>query len=264
MCCVATVLQQILQSSQLVLRTTIQITHDYGFVDWVESIRFYHCAITKPVVCACIVVEMGSHLERVPVQSHNSFLDQRSRKVIVWFHWNHFVRTLSSSARFKTSCLFFYCVHRTNNFPYIFQEVPLSEIESCAFAAFILGWVWKLVSSSRQRNEFKCGSVFHLYFGATIDFFTLASTIQSKVWCRFRKHEIQKMFCLFCATNDAFSVHSLLFNLYLFPLSSGKSFWFNYICVSCQERKKYPLLLSAFCYKMSQNIIIFTWTIWPA
>ncbi len=26
----------------------------------------------------------------IPVQSHNSFLDQRSRKVIVWFHRNHF------------------------------------------------------------------------------------------------------------------------------------------------------------------------------
>ena len=28
--------------------------------------------------------------KKVPVQSHNSFLDQRSRKVIVWFHRNHF------------------------------------------------------------------------------------------------------------------------------------------------------------------------------
>ncbi len=34
---------------------------------------FYNCPITKPVVCARIVAEMGSHLpERVPVQSHNS------------------------------------------------------------------------------------------------------------------------------------------------------------------------------------------------
>ncbi len=33
-----------------------------------------------------------AHLtQRVPVQSHNSFLDQRSRKVIVWFQMNHFV-----------------------------------------------------------------------------------------------------------------------------------------------------------------------------
>ncbi len=52
---------------------------------------FYHSAITKPVACARIMVEMGSHLtKRVPVQSHNSFLDQRSWKVIVWFHRNHF------------------------------------------------------------------------------------------------------------------------------------------------------------------------------
>ncbi len=49
-----------------------------------QDSAFYNSAITKPVVCARIVVEMGSHLtKRVPVQSHNSFLDQRSRKVIV-------------------------------------------------------------------------------------------------------------------------------------------------------------------------------------
>ncbi len=37
---------------------------------------------TKPVVCAHMVVEMGSRLTKgVPVQAHNSFLDQKSRKV---------------------------------------------------------------------------------------------------------------------------------------------------------------------------------------
>ncbi len=54
---------------------------------------FCNSAITKDiqVVCARIIVEMGSHLSaRVSVQSHNSFFDQRSRKVIVWFHRNHF------------------------------------------------------------------------------------------------------------------------------------------------------------------------------
>ncbi len=46
--------------------------------------EFYNSAITKPVVCARIVIEIGSHLTKmVPVQSHNSFLDQKSRKVIV-------------------------------------------------------------------------------------------------------------------------------------------------------------------------------------
>ncbi len=56
---------------------------------------FYNSAITKPVVCARIAVNMGSHLaKRVPVKSHNSFLDQRSRKVIVCFHRNHFCTML--------------------------------------------------------------------------------------------------------------------------------------------------------------------------
>ena len=49
-----------------------------------RSYIFYNSAITKPVVCARIVIEIGSHLTKmVPVQSHNSFLDQKSRKVIV-------------------------------------------------------------------------------------------------------------------------------------------------------------------------------------
>ncbi len=43
----------------------------------VDKLGFYNSAITELVVRARIVVEMGSHL--VPVQSHNSFLDQRSR-----------------------------------------------------------------------------------------------------------------------------------------------------------------------------------------
>ena len=43
-----------------------------------ESPVFFNCAITKLVVRARIVVEMGSHLtEIVPVQSLNSFLNQR-------------------------------------------------------------------------------------------------------------------------------------------------------------------------------------------
>ncbi len=45
---------------------------------------FYNSETTTLVVSARIAVEMGSHLTKnVPVQSHNSFLDQRSRKVIV-------------------------------------------------------------------------------------------------------------------------------------------------------------------------------------
>ncbi len=58
----------------------------------IQDLSFYNSAITKPpAVCARIVVEMGSYLtKRVPVQSHNSVLDQKPRKVIVWFHRNHF------------------------------------------------------------------------------------------------------------------------------------------------------------------------------
>ena len=36
-----------------------------------------------------------NHPEWVPAQPHNSFLDQRSRKVIVWFHMNHFCAVMS-------------------------------------------------------------------------------------------------------------------------------------------------------------------------
>ncbi len=49
-----------------------------------SSSWFYHSAISKHVIRAHIMVEMGFHCTKmVPVQSHNSFLDQRSRKVIV-------------------------------------------------------------------------------------------------------------------------------------------------------------------------------------
>ncbi len=45
---------------------------------------FYHAAVTQPLVCDLIVVEVSSPTaKKVPVQSYNSFLDQRSRKVIV-------------------------------------------------------------------------------------------------------------------------------------------------------------------------------------
>ncbi len=53
---------------------------------------FHDSAITKPVMCVRIVVEMGSYLTKrgsFPVQSHNSFLNKRSRKVIARFHRNH-------------------------------------------------------------------------------------------------------------------------------------------------------------------------------
>ncbi len=52
----------------------------------------YNSAIIQPVVGARIVVDMvSSHIaKRIPVQSHNSFLDQKSRKVIVWFYRNPF------------------------------------------------------------------------------------------------------------------------------------------------------------------------------
>ncbi len=58
-----------------------------------KGFSFCNFAITKPVVRvrACIVVEMGSHLaEKVPVEPQNSFLNQWSPKVIVWFRRNHF------------------------------------------------------------------------------------------------------------------------------------------------------------------------------
>ncbi len=48
---------------------------------------------SQNLVCARIVVEIGSKLTKsAPVQSHNSFLDQRSRKVIVDFTGTVFVQ----------------------------------------------------------------------------------------------------------------------------------------------------------------------------
>ncbi len=47
-------------------------------------LSFYHAAITEPPVRDLIVVEVSSPTaKKVHVQPHNSFLDQRSRKVIV-------------------------------------------------------------------------------------------------------------------------------------------------------------------------------------
>ncbi len=66
------------------------------FLRNVREKNFYNSAITKPVVCARIVVEMGSHLKKkVPIQSHNSFLDQ-SHCVISQEPFLCSVRTLSS------------------------------------------------------------------------------------------------------------------------------------------------------------------------
>ncbi len=48
------------------------------------DLTFYHAAVTEPLVCDLIVVEVNSPSAKlVPVQSYNSFLDQRSRKVVV-------------------------------------------------------------------------------------------------------------------------------------------------------------------------------------
>ncbi len=50
----------------------------------VQKDRFYHAAVTEPLTRDLIVVEVSSPTAKeVPVQSHNTVLDQRSRKVIV-------------------------------------------------------------------------------------------------------------------------------------------------------------------------------------
>ncbi len=44
-----------------------------------ELLQFYHAAVTEPLARDLIVVEVSSPTaKKVPVQSHNSFLDQRS------------------------------------------------------------------------------------------------------------------------------------------------------------------------------------------
>ncbi len=53
----------------------------------IHSVRclslFHHVTITKPFVRDLVVVEVSSHTARmVPVHSYNSFLDQRSQKVV--------------------------------------------------------------------------------------------------------------------------------------------------------------------------------------
>ncbi len=48
------------------------------------ALWFYQAAFTEPLVCDLIVVEVSSPTaKKVPVKSYNSFLDQRSRKVVV-------------------------------------------------------------------------------------------------------------------------------------------------------------------------------------
>ncbi len=72
--------------------------------------RFHHAAVPKPLVRDLIVVEVTSPTaKKVPVQSYNSFLDQRSGKVIVLFHTNHFcsvgeplLRLLTLASKFLT------------------------------------------------------------------------------------------------------------------------------------------------------------------
>ncbi len=54
---------------------------------------FYNSAITKPVECACILVEIGSHnTKMVTVQSHNFFLTKSLEKSLCDFTGTIFVQ----------------------------------------------------------------------------------------------------------------------------------------------------------------------------
>ncbi len=59
-----------------------------------KIIQVWFCStvVKTPLVCNITPAEVSSHmLEKVvPVQSHNSFLDQGSRQIIVCFHRNKF------------------------------------------------------------------------------------------------------------------------------------------------------------------------------
>ncbi len=86
------------------------------------ELRFCSSAITKPVVYARIMIEMGSHLtKRIHVQSHNSFLDQSltSHCVISQEPFLYSVRTLSSCSFFSAidtgKC---FCGVRTLSYPF--------------------------------------------------------------------------------------------------------------------------------------------------
>ncbi len=70
-------------SSVFVLRFQRQQPHVLTVLDHF-AVYFYHAAIMRPLVHDLIVVEVSSHTAKlVPVQSYNSFLHQRSRKVTV-------------------------------------------------------------------------------------------------------------------------------------------------------------------------------------
>ena len=52
---------------------------------------FYNSVITNPVVCACIVIEMGSHHQKWFLFHHTTLFSTKGlEKVTVLFHRNHF------------------------------------------------------------------------------------------------------------------------------------------------------------------------------
>ncbi len=56
-----------------------RLLDNVAHADAIMRLFFYHTAVTEPLVCDLIVVEVSSPTaKKVPVQSYHSFLDQRS------------------------------------------------------------------------------------------------------------------------------------------------------------------------------------------
>ncbi len=120
---------------------------------WSESLPITDSESYNSVVCARVVVEMGSHpTKRVPVQSQNCFLDQRSRKVIVRFHMNYLrVRTLSEWLLCPRGSS--YWTFQLLNVAYVFTALSVwfDLTSSVATSESLLGWAKRSMSPFDRR-----------------------------------------------------------------------------------------------------------------
>ncbi len=97
------------------------------------DIIFYNSAITKTVVCACIMVEMGSRLTiMVPVQSHNSFLDQRSR-IVAWCYRTYFYTVREPHVHVRVWSNWRLRLHACHELKNELNKIPASDDEHQLF-----------------------------------------------------------------------------------------------------------------------------------
>ncbi len=112
-----------------------------------DEVSSYNSVIRKLILCACIMVEMSSR------KSHNSFLDQRSQKVVLWFHSAEIVLLQCENSVFSQPCAEMYGIQPLLILSLLISQVhlPITTIntylqkqihDDCWFFLHF-AWLWK-------------------------------------------------------------------------------------------------------------------------